>query len=304
MSRKMRRLHSSTLEYFLAVVDTGSFRGAAKKLRIAPSAVNRHILLLEQELGFELFERTPAKLNLSDAGEIVRRHCNETLLSFERTTEALDMLRGIRTGTVRIGASESFAAEFIPRLISKFSQQYPTIELRISEASSNQIIKMIEADELDVGFAFGAETPRRFNIAASIDLPIGAVVGMLHPLADRLSISIAECFNYQLVFPAANLSFRRQLDAVSDLFSAKTTAAIEASSPRLMVGMARLHHHIAFLTPLGMKNDLSHGDLVFIPLEDSGLKPDRCSLLTSFSSAERFAANRFVELAGRELMCC
>lgn len=301
MSRKAHRLHSSALEYFMAVVEEGSFRSAARKLRIAPSAVNRHVLLLEQELGFELFERTPAKLKLSAAGQIVRRHCNDTLRSFERASEALDALRGIHSGIVRIVSSESFAAEFVPMLCSEFSRQYPGVDLRVSVSSSEEVFEMMEADDFDVGFAFGAEETRHATVVASFDLPIGAVVGRLHPLAERRSVRIAECFEHPVVFPAANLSVRKKLDEASDLLVKKTVAGIEASSPRLMVGIARLQRHVAFLTPLGMDGDLSQGDLVFIPLEDPDLMPDRCVLLTSIGAAERFAARRFLEWAAVEL---
>lgn len=301
MSRKVRRLHSSALTYFMAVVEEGSFRRAARRLRIAPSAVNRHVLLLEEELGFQLFERTSTTLKLSAAGEIVRRHCTETLRSFERVSEALDALRDIDSGIVRVASSESFAAEFVPMLCSKFSRQYPGVEVKIAVASSARVVEMVEADEFDVGFAFGVDELRNGAVAAGFDLPIGAIVGRHHPLAGRRTVSVAECFEHQVLFPDADLSFRRRLDEVSGLFSAKHKAGIEASSPRLMVGIARLNRHVAFLTPLGIERDMAQGDLAFLPIEDEGLKPDRCVLLSSFGSAERFASRRFLDLATAEL---
>lgn len=301
MLRQVRRLHSSALEYFLAVTEAGSFRAAARKLRIAPSAVNRHVLLLEEELGFELFERTPKQLKLSKAGELLRKHCIDTLRSFERTSEALNALRDLHTGVVRVGASESFAAEFVPYLCAKFSKEYPGVEIKVSVASSSRIIDLIDRDELDIGFAFGGDELRQGTIAARFALPIGAVVGGKHPLAKRKSVSIADCARHQMIFPTGELSFRRRLDEVSDLFSANRAAGIEASSPRMMIGIARLNHHVTFMTPLGLKADLDRRDLVFIPLEDDALEPDRCVLLTSFDAAERFAATRFAELAAVEL---
>lgn len=301
MSRKVRRLHSSALNYFMAVAEEGSFRGAARRLLIAPSAINRHILLLERELGFELFERTPKSLRLSAAGEIVRRHCAETLRSFERVSESLDALRDIRSGIVRIASSESFAAEFVPILCSKFSQQYPGVELKVRVASSAEVFAMVEADEFDVGLAFGEEEMHHGSVVAGFDLPIGVIVGRRHPLATRPTARVADCFEHQVVIPAENLSFRRKLDKVSDLFFSGTAGGIEATSPRLMIGIARLHQHVAFMTRLGMESDLSRGDLVFIPLEDEALMPDRCVLLSSSDSTERFAAKRFLDLATNEL---
>ena len=301
MLRKVRRLHSSALTYFMAVAEEGSFRAASRRLSIAPSAVNRHVLLLEEELGVQLFERTPAALRLSAAGEVVRRHCFETLRSFERVNEALDALRGIHTGIVRIAASESLAADFVPTLCSDFSGRYPGVDLRVEVSSSAGVAAMIEADEVDVGLAFEVEEMRSDRLVAGFDLPVGGIVGAHHPLAGRSAVTIAECFEYPVVFPDGNLSYRRKLDAVSDLFTRPHQPGIGASSPRLMVGVARLNGHVAFMTPLGIGQDLARGDLKFLPLADPGLQPDRCVLLASFGLAQRFAARRLLELAATAL---
>src|SRR5262245_9869958 len=106
LNRKLRRLHSAAFDYFIAVATEGSFRGAARGLRVAPSAINRQILLLEEELGCPLFERRGRELRLSSAGEIVLRHCKATVRSFEDAVEDLDALRDLRRGVVRVAASE------------------------------------------------------------------------------------------------------------------------------------------------------------------------------------------------------
>lgn len=302
MLRKVRRLHSSALNYFMAVAEERSFRGAARRLNIAPSAINRHILLLEEELGFQLFERTSTALKLSAAGEIVRRHCAETLRSFEHTKEALDALRDIHSGTVRVASSESLAAEFVPMLCSKFSNQFPRVELKVSVTSSKAVFEMVDADEVDVGFAFGKGALRHGTVSARFELPIGAIVGRNHPLATRRSVTIADCFEHQVVFPDANLSYRRRLDEVTDRFSASDKMGIEASSPRLMVGIARLNRHVAFMTPFGIEREIRRGDLVFLPIEEMRGAPDQCVLLAAFVSGERFAARRFLDVAAAEIL--
>ena len=60
--------------YFDAVVRAGSIRRASERLHISPSAIDRHILLMEENLGVQLFERLPQGLRLTAAGEVLVTH--------------------------------------------------------------------------------------------------------------------------------------------------------------------------------------------------------------------------------------
>jgi DNA-binding transcriptional LysR family regulator len=293
MDRKLGRLHSSAFGYFLAVAQEGSFRGAARVLNIASSAVNRHILLLEQELGFALFDRHARNLQLTDAGRILLKHCRATVRSFEDAVEELDALRELRSGVVRVAASESFAAEIVPEICAAFSEAYPAIRLHVTVASADAVTASVAADEADVGFAFGDTDPGGVRLVAAFDLEIGAVVGPKHPLAGRKDIRLEECSGFPLVVPDSRLSFRRRIDAVSDLFTSQRAAGVEASSPRLMIGIAGMNRHIAFQTRIGLSGDIDRGRYVFLPLTDRRLKPDRCMIIASARSEGRFAAERF-----------
>ncbi|MDJ0929774.1 LysR family transcriptional regulator [Breoghania sp.] len=68
------RIHSSALQYFDAVRRAGFIREAARRLNVAPSAVNRQILRLEAEIGTALFDRNPSGVTLTSAGEILAHH--------------------------------------------------------------------------------------------------------------------------------------------------------------------------------------------------------------------------------------
>ncbi|WP_175483322.1 LysR family transcriptional regulator [Salinihabitans flavidus] len=292
IERRLRQLHSPSIQYFVSVAEAGSFRGAARKLNIASSAINRHVLLLEKELGFGLFERRGRELELTSAGQIILQHCIETVRDFEDVIEQLDALRDLRKGIVRVAVSESFASEIAPEICAEFSAIYPGIRVHVRVSESGKVIDFTSRDECDVGIAFG-HTSGTGRELARYKLPIGAVVGARHPLTGRESISIRECFDYPLVIPDKALSIRRLLDEAVDLFRTSPEGNIEATSPRLMLGIARMNRHIVFQSKLGLANDLKNSSLHFIPLTDKNLKPDQAVLMASPRSQNRFAAIEF-----------
>jgi DNA-binding transcriptional LysR family regulator len=298
--KKLRKLHSSALTYFVSVANEGSFRGAARKLHVASSAVNRHVLLLEQELGFALFDRRGHNLQLTDAGQVVLRHCIGTMRGFDDALEQLDALRNVRSGVVRVAASESFAAEIVPEMCAEFSEAHPNVRIDVTVSASDQVLAAVAQDECDVGFAFGVRGGDAREVA-SFELPVGAIVGPKHPLAARKAVSLRECSAYPLVIPDQKLSFRRCLDEVSDTFRDGRKGGIEASSPRLMLGIARMNHHVAFQTKVGLARDLRNGTICFLRLTDRGLKSDRVVIVASPKSEGRFAAQEFSAFAAHAL---
>ncbi len=159
------------------------------------------------------------------------------------------------------------------------------------------MIASVKNEQCDVGFAFGTAVGPNIRTVAKFELPIGAIVGPEHPLAQKGSVSVEECFDYPVVIPDAKLSFRQRLDKVTGLFSAHSGSGIEASSSRLMVGIARTNRYVAFQTKLGIPGDLERRSLVFLPLTNAALKPDQCTIITSPRTEGRFAAQRFCEFA-------
>ena len=114
-----RVFHQPALVYFVAVARHASVREAARQLNIASSAVTRQIALLEDALGMALFHRARQRMTLTPAGEILFRHARRLTAPMEAAVSELEMLRGLKTGSVRIAAVESVGLSFLPALIAE-----------------------------------------------------------------------------------------------------------------------------------------------------------------------------------------
>ena len=98
----MHRFTLRQLEYLVTAIDCRSIAGAAEKLNVASSSINRQIIELEAELGTPLFERLPRRLRLTAAGEILINHIRQTLRDHDRARIRIAELGGVGRGTVRI----------------------------------------------------------------------------------------------------------------------------------------------------------------------------------------------------------
>ena len=129
--------HMLPLKYLDAVVRSGSIRSAAIDLAITPSALNRRILSIEEELGVELFERHALGMRLNSAGEMFVQHIRSQMADLERVKSRIADLSGLRLGHVRIAATRETTRYFLPREIEKYRREFPGVTFNVEGMDRN-----------------------------------------------------------------------------------------------------------------------------------------------------------------------
>lgn len=119
----------NALRTFEACAGAGSFRGAADRLHVTPSAVSHQIRQLEDVLGVALFERTTRRVRLTAAGEGYLPPVREALRLIEAATDRLLRQRNRRRLTV--SAAPSYAMGWLMPRLPRFQMAHPDIELRL-----------------------------------------------------------------------------------------------------------------------------------------------------------------------------
>ncbi len=143
-----RTIDPELLRAFVAVVDTGSFSAAARRLLRGQSAVSLQIKRLEEQLDTRLLNRTSRRVALTAEGEMVLGHArtllrlNEQLLNRAREPEL--------AGLVRIGAPEDFATTRLPRILAEFRESYPRVALEVVCELTLDLLDRFHAGELDM----------------------------------------------------------------------------------------------------------------------------------------------------------
>ena len=130
----------------------------ANILFIAQPTLTKRIQLIEEELGVSLVVRTTKGVTLTAEGEYVARKAEQILRAIDEIKLNFTNASGGTVGTLRIGVPNSYAVYIMPKLLKEFSDLYPNIKFDIEIAASNEIIKLVENHEVNVGFARGSYT--------------------------------------------------------------------------------------------------------------------------------------------------
>jgi DNA-binding transcriptional LysR family regulator len=143
------------LRAVLAVAELGSFRGAAAELGYTQSALSHQVLALETALGLPLFHRPGgrAPVRLTPAGEAVCRRARRVLSEVEAVAaDAEEAERGECT-RLRVGVSQTAAAEIMPPALRAFRSEYPGVEVVLNETDSADSRDALRRGDLDLAFS-------------------------------------------------------------------------------------------------------------------------------------------------------
>lgn len=292
-----RVFHQPSLLYFNAVATHLSIREAARRLNVASSAVTRQVAQLEDALGIALFHRERRRLRLSPAGEILFRHSRRLAAPMEAAVSEIELLRGVRTGSVRIAAAESVGLSFLPRLLTDFGRRYPRLTLDVSIIPSAEVVERLVEERIDVGFGFIAKPPRQVDVAFRRDVSIGAVMAPDHPLAAVRSLTMAQCLEHPLAVGKPEISIREVIEPFLRSANGILPPLVEVDSIRMLVELALGGHYASVMTPIGAQNEIASGRLVFRELRDSALPTNRFGILVRSGSALHLAPAIFFDHA-------
>ncbi|MFC6378844.1 LysR family transcriptional regulator [Tatumella terrea] len=161
----MNRTQLSQLVVFVTVAQTGSFRAAALRLGIAPSAVSHAISALETRMGIRLLARTTRATKPTEEGYLLLSRVNGPLEEIARALSELPELTGVPAGPLRITMPALAAEELIMPRLAEFMAEYPQIELDIR---TSDVFEDIVLSGCDAGIRLG-ENLQADMIAVPLD---------------------------------------------------------------------------------------------------------------------------------------
>jgi LysR family transcriptional activator of dmlA len=140
------------IDEFLAVIEAGSFTGAAEALGVSKSYVSKTISDLEARLGAQLMVRTTRRLSLTAAGEMFLERCRALRGELGDIERAMAQFQSRPVGRLRIALSDTFGSDFMSQLLADFSCLHPDIAIE-------PIVYLREADlvqeRFDVAIRYG-----------------------------------------------------------------------------------------------------------------------------------------------------
>ena len=284
------------IEYFVEVAKQLSFTKAATTLHVSQPSISKAIQNLEAELGVPLFYRSPKQLELTDAGHAVLINAQQVLLSFSNLRAELTDVMELKKGKIRIGIPPIVGAEFFSKLISYYKEQFPFIEIVLTEAGTKRIREDIDSGELDIGLVCSSQSKNpNLNTISFLKDPLQLIVHVDHPLAQkeyvRMQDLIAESF---IIYRKDFVLYDRIIEECSKAgFS--PIIACETTQKDLFIEMVQAKLGIALL-PQKITEKINSPTIANIPLQEQSIFLE-LGITWKNSDYQPFAVREFLTLA-------
>src|SRR5580765_8087345 len=189
------------LRYFVAVAETENVSRAALKLHVSQPGISRQIRDLEDEIGFQLFERSAKAIKLTNAG---KSFLTEARAVLQRADEAVKTARAIATGEVgelHVGYAPSPTSRILPPTLRAFQLESPNVRVKLHDFSTEEMLAGLRDGKLQIAFVVRL-TPAMLVGLGFEELARDTVclaVAPKHRLGGRRSVTLAEVAREPLI---------------------------------------------------------------------------------------------------------
>ena len=183
------------LRYFVAVAELENVSRAALKLHVSQPALSSQIRDLEDDVGFNLLERTAKSVRLTDAG---RAFLTEARAVLQHADEAVKKARAVANAEpteIHVGYSPTPVAEILPKTLQAFKRAMPNVRVRSHDWSNREILDGIRDGRLQLGLIVPPPKASALHDVRYEELfqeRVCVAVAPQHPFARRRAIPIAE----------------------------------------------------------------------------------------------------------------
>jgi LysR family transcriptional regulator, benzoate and cis,cis-muconate-responsive activator of ben and cat genes len=183
------------LRYFVAVAELENVSRAALKLHVSQPALSSQIRDLEDDVGFNLLERTAKSVRLTDAG---RAFLTEARAVLQHADEAVKKARAVANAEpteIHVGYSPMPTAEILPKTLQAFQRAMPNVHVRSHDWSNREILDGIRDGRLQLGLIIPPPKASALDNVRYEELfheRVCVAVAPQHPFAQRRAIPITE----------------------------------------------------------------------------------------------------------------
>jgi DNA-binding transcriptional LysR family regulator len=144
------RMRLNQIRDFLATVEAGSIRAAARRLALSQPALTKSLRQLENELGAVLLTRGVRGARPTDLGRAFLARARGVSADLRRAREELDQLRGSRAGSLSIGAAPGPALGLLPAALARVRSRWPEAAIRVADVSPSGVVPGLREGTLDL----------------------------------------------------------------------------------------------------------------------------------------------------------
>ncbi|TAL56517.1 LysR family transcriptional regulator [Pandoraea sp.] len=243
---------------FATVAELGNISHAAEALHLSQPAVSGQLRLLQEEFGEPLYRRDGRGIRLTATGQQLAAYAGKLRQDYRQILAYRNALRGLETGTLRLGASTTPASYLLPYLIAEFHQRYPAVSIDVIDGNTTEIVELLPT--LDIGFIEGPIPP---SLGPDIAIrpwhedEVVAIARADHPLARQYpdGAALKQLAAYPLVQRESGSGVRQLVERAFAVAGLEPRVALDLAGVEGVKEAVRAGMGIGFVSAMSMRHE-------------------------------------------------
>lgn len=261
----MNRNH---LALFHAVAEAGSISGGAERLHISQPAVSKQLGEFESALGCRLFDRGPRGIFLTAAGKLLAGYARKVNLLETDAEHAMDELRGLKRGRLRIGASTTIGGYWLPNLLTQFHRAHPEIEIDLEIANTAVIQAALIEGRMELGFTEGGSEPEELESSVFQEDELVGIARKGHRFLSKKNLTVHEFCREPFILRERGSGTREVVEAALGGKSITVDPAMSLGSTEAIKRAVIAGSGVAMVSRLTITVEVQSRLLGIVPLKD------------------------------------
>lgn len=283
--------------YIVTIEEAGSISEASKRLYVAQPSISQALSNLEEELQTQIFIRNRNGVVPTVQGVQILKHARRILNEVEEIKDLTTKEDTKITGEIRVGAIPTLSTYLLPKVVAKFRNQFPNVQIKIVELGSQKIAEECVKGMLDVGLVSihgKNDFPSELYFTPLLNGRLMAYVGSRSTLKERQQVSFRELLPYDLLLYGQQFSLHKYcLEQISKYGEPRILSTTQ--NPETIKQFVIQSEAVGFGPDIGLKNDIYVENRMLFPLWITDALPIVFGMVKLREKKPNFLLNAFIQ---------
>lgn len=261
------------LQALLHVARHESVSRAADALHVTQPAISMQLRMLDEIAGTPLTRKHGRGIQMTAAGEVMVDYAERILRLWEEAADEVAALKGVISGTLRIGAVTT-AEHLLPPMLVKFTTERPNVRIKLQVGNRPEIISMLGRHEIDLAIMGTPPRELRTNAARFARHPMAFVASPSHPLMKKRRVTLQEAMEQNLLVRERGSGTRTAIEKLFKEAGQPLRIGSELSSNEAIKRMTSAGLGVAFLSVHACTLEFETGLLKLLPMAENPVVAD------------------------------
>ena len=263
-----RDLTLHQLRTFRAVAEQLSFSAAAHELSISQPSVSYQVKELEAALGLPLLDRLGKRVRLTEAGQVLYEYARRTLALLDEATMAMEQLRGIERGTLRVGASTTVGIYVVPLALGAYKKRHPNLAVSLEIGARDVLQDRLKQGAIDLAVLSPPIADPDLVSTPFMEDELVMVVPAGHPLAGRTGLTLRDFKDESFLMREAGSGTRLAVETAARRAGVSLQVGMELGSNGAIKHAVEAGLGVAVLSSHAIELERQGGGLVVVEIDD------------------------------------